>query len=171
VKTLSPHYPSDSENGPPLTATQLISLHLFLHRPGSGAEDPLFGPYISILPREFNNHPLAWRIMRDCFGKKASVETHLLDSLPPSAERSLSKVNQRFWEDWRAVLNYIVSFLLIRYSFLTQPQRENPNVLKRSHHNQVTNAFVQGNEHSVVMDFVWAWLNGSLVWFFMLGHV
>jgi len=60
VLTLKSHYPDAND----LTAVQKITMHLFLHQPSDGgdSQDPLFGPYISVLPRDFDSHPLSWLI-------------------------------------------------------------------------------------------------------------
>jgi hypothetical protein len=104
TQTLAPHYPSPSS----LTAVQLISLHLLLYRPirDSQSSDPLFGPYISVLPRGFESHPLTWLIEHQ--RQRKNDGTILLDSLPPSATRALREVSRKFWDDWKAVRQYMV---------------------------------------------------------------
>lgn len=104
--TLSPHYP---RSNPALSAVQLISLHLALHRPKAGEDssDPLFGPYISILPRNFAFHPLTWLRKR---AHKLSSCVHddlLLDLLPMSVMQDLSKVSDRFEADWKRASCYL----------------------------------------------------------------
>ena len=113
VKTLESHYPSPSC----LTATQLISLHLLLHRPLRNGEssDPLFGPYISVLPRDFDSHPVTWAVDKD---RRDSVGTRLLESLPPSATMVLWKVSHKFWSDWTVVCKYIVRLSLLQRNTL-----------------------------------------------------
>jgi hypothetical protein len=108
VKTLAPHYPSLSD----LTATQLISLHLLLHRPIRDGEslDPFFGPYISVLPRDFDSHPVTWLVEE---GRRDYVGTEFLESLPPSAMLALRKVCRKFWDDWSAVRSYMVPFYVL----------------------------------------------------------
>ncbi|KAF8077965.1 hypothetical protein FPV67DRAFT_23223 [Lyophyllum atratum] len=102
ISTLSPLYPRARRF---LTATQLISLHLFLYRPTGSQEssDPLFGPYISTLPREFDSHPLTWL----CLPHKGNQCSRLLSSLPPSVMSSLHKLADRFHADWRTVQRYL----------------------------------------------------------------
>ncbi|KAJ6630784.1 hypothetical protein B0H10DRAFT_2160174 [Mycena sp. CBHHK59/15] len=94
VRTLAPHYPTPSA----LTAVQLISLHLLLYRPlgNSHSLDPLFGPYISILPRKFNSHPLT------CHVKGVDVR-----QLPPSVASALERLSARFRHDWQTVHGYV----------------------------------------------------------------
>lgn len=90
-----------------LSAVQLISLHLCLHRPQGDGEsaDALFGPYIDVLPREFDSHPLTWSVERRVLAKdnRDLVKYNLLDLLPPSADSALRQIEQRFWDDWKAV--------------------------------------------------------------------
>ncbi|TFY82088.1 hypothetical protein EWM64_g1923 [Hericium alpestre] len=109
IKTLSLTYPSDSgKQALTLSATQLISLHLFLNRP-SGEEpspDPLFGPYISVLPRDFDSHPLTWFVRQE-LTLSTVMEHNLLRSMPHSVHSALSRIATRFHEDWRTVRKYM----------------------------------------------------------------
>ncbi|TFY72697.1 hypothetical protein EVG20_g295 [Dentipellis fragilis] len=143
IVTLSPRYPSDAR-APILTATQLISLHLLLSRPSGGSESPdtVFRPYISVLPQEFDSHPLTWLVKRR-LKRSSPAEDNLLSSLPPSAYSMLSRVEHRFLEDWRVVRNYILVFrqeLPIKYAACEQLSRDSL-------------------ELSSTLDFLWAWLN------------
>ena len=99
------HYPYPNR----LTATQLISLHLLLYKPAPGCEsdDPHFGPYISLLPRDFGNHPLTWAVHRT-LGAGSREGDSLLNLLPPSVLSDLLLVERRFWKDWEAVRLYLV---------------------------------------------------------------
>jgi hypothetical protein len=103
INTLSQNYPSAR---PKLTAIQLISLHLYLYRPVDlqDSSDPLFGPYISTLPNNFDYHPLAWF----CHDKAQKAETQLLSALPPSAMDSLKQLAGRFYADWKTICQYLV---------------------------------------------------------------
>lgn len=105
TKTLAAHYPAST-----LTATQLISLHLMLHRPRREDDslDPLFGPYISVLPREFDSHPLTWTVRRFFLRDTCHLESFLLESLTPSASVGLEKISRKFYQDWRIVWGYMV---------------------------------------------------------------
>ena len=49
-----------SEEIGPLNGTQLLTVHLALHRTEHArcSSDPTFGPYIDTLPQEFDSHPL-----------------------------------------------------------------------------------------------------------------
>jgi len=98
-----------TKNSQVLSATQLISLHLFLHRPNEDgiSLDPKYGPYISILPSEFDGHPLTWKV-KSSTGQQDRTSEILLDSLPPAAERALAAMSSRFWEDWKAVKEFLV---------------------------------------------------------------
>jgi hypothetical protein len=99
------HYPRSNL----LTATQLISLHLLLHRPVDGHEsdDPSFGPYISMLPRDFGSHPLTW-VVHQTLGVASREECNLMNLLPPSVMAELLLLEKRFWTDWEAVRQYLV---------------------------------------------------------------
>ncbi|KAG7452533.1 SET domain-containing protein [Guyanagaster necrorhizus] len=88
IRTLSPLYPSRK-----LDAVQMVSLHLAVHR-GNPSTDPHFGPYISVLPRDFAFHPLTWM---------AEENIQILSFVPPSAMRALAKMLQRFCSDFRKV--------------------------------------------------------------------
>lgn len=104
VVTLASRYPSSDS----LTPTQLISLHLFLTTP-EGEQDSTgdaFGPFISILPREFDSHPLTWVVSKKLV--KESIGSAMLDLLPPSITGLIFDLERRFWEDWHSVLNYMV---------------------------------------------------------------
>jgi hypothetical protein len=117
MKTLG-HYPNSKR----LTATQLISLHLLLHKPAPGCEsdDPHFGPYISVLPRDFGGHPLTWVVHRT-LGAESREEHTLLRLLPPSVLSDLPLLEGRFWKDWETVRQYLVgnkhSFQTFNYHF------------------------------------------------------
>ena len=109
IKTLEPYYrllcPSLS-----LTATQLISLHLFLHRPENGkSTDPLFGPYISILPQEFESHPLTWLIKCKRQENSELTSLNLLRNLSPTVVTALRRVGERFYDDWKVLRRFLVS--------------------------------------------------------------
>jgi hypothetical protein len=103
ILSLEPHYPAVK-----LSAVQMISWHLFLHRPKGedDSQDPLFGPYITMLPREFDSHPLTWTIMRKA--SEGELHASLLDLLPPSIQGSLTQLQDRFWQDWKAVSSCLV---------------------------------------------------------------
>lgn len=103
VATLAAHYPSSSS----LSPTQLISLHLFISRPMNGhdSDDAVFGPFISILPREFDSHPLTWMVRR----KVDNSGSPLLELLPPSITSALTALRKRFFKDWDIISKYNVS--------------------------------------------------------------
>ncbi|PFH54371.1 hypothetical protein AMATHDRAFT_135273 [Amanita thiersii Skay4041] len=135
ILTLSPHYPVAN---PPLTAVQLISLHLALYRPLDDEDslDPLFGPYISVLPRDFAFHPLTWLRKRKN-GLSSDVEARLLELLPPAVEEELTKISDKFGVDWKRVSEYLSKHSNIRTRFC----RACPNKVEQE------------------MQFLWAWLN------------
>ncbi|OCH95546.1 SET domain-containing protein [Obba rivulosa] len=142
VHTLKRVYPTERCK---LSATQMISLHLLLHRPEGDRDsfDPLFGPYISTLPRDFASHPLSWLLER----KLATVsipQAQLLDLLSPSVSASLSTLENRFWEDWRVVCNYL---------------KENLSVFTSSSREGLREERLASPDHELMKDFLWAWLN------------
>lgn len=110
VKTLATLHPGSRR----LSAHQLISLHLYLHRPPEDTEsiDSLFGPFISILPREFDSHPLTW-LVHENMGGKNKLESTLLTLLPRSTRSVLNDLAERFKRDLNAVTKYLVSFVCI----------------------------------------------------------
>ncbi|KAI9509365.1 hypothetical protein F5148DRAFT_766220 [Russula earlei] len=127
------HYPYSRT----LTATQLISLHLLLHKPAPDCEsdDAQFGPYISILPRDFGGHPLTWIVHRT-LGVGSREEHSLLRLLPPCVLSDLVLLERRFWKDWQAVRVYLDDF---------------PDRSPRHHRIRA--------QSELILDFVWAWLN------------
>ena len=152
MKTLG-HYPYSKR----LTATQLISLHLLLHKPAPGCEsdDPHFGPYISILPRDFGAHPLTWVVHRT-LGAESREEHTLLRLLPPSVLFDLLLLEGRFWKDWEAVRQYLVRH---KHSF------EHPTVILNDIGQDdlldLSSPRLKPRVRSdLILDFVWAWLSG-----------
>lgn len=107
VLTLAPYYPGSDQA---LTAVQLISLHLALHRPKTGAcsSDPLFGAYISVLPEDFAFHPLTWLRKRVRGSPSVDHETSLLNALPQSVIKKLKDASDKFETDWKRVHDYLV---------------------------------------------------------------
>jgi len=115
METLS-YYPYSNR----LTATQLMSLHLLRYRPAPGCEsaDPHFGPYISILPRDFGDHPLTWIVHRT-LGAGSREEHKLLCLLPPSVLSDLVLLERRFWRDWEALRLYLVCLRIYPITLMT----------------------------------------------------
>lgn len=112
VRTLASLYPQKKGHKNRLSATQMVSLHLTLHRPDAEKDsgDPSFGPFISTMPREFDSHPLWW-LAHAHLGTANAHQASLLASLPPSVRSALQKVLRLFLADWTAVCAYIVGFL------------------------------------------------------------
>ncbi|KAE9400810.1 SET domain-containing protein [Gymnopus androsaceus JB14] len=129
IRTLSPHY-----NAVELSASQLISLHLLIHRPLEGQEslDPLMGPYISTLPRDFDYHPLSWMVKKN---------ESFVKLLPPSVIRALHDISSKFNGDLAAICSFV---------------REHPATLRATA--KPPGDFVPDNEE-LVLDYLWAWLN------------
>ncbi|TCD69710.1 hypothetical protein EIP91_006477 [Steccherinum ochraceum] len=148
IKTLSPFYPAAvGPNGNlELSAVQMISLHLLLHKPsdedGSISLDPTFGPYISTMPRDFSSHP-CWWLVKQRMGRTEVHEDRLLESLPPSVMRELKLLSEKFWKDWSAVCDYI---------------RARPKILQKATH-RLTADDLTSRAHPAVLDYLWAWLN------------
>ncbi|KAF9477385.1 SET domain-containing protein [Pholiota conissans] len=128
--TLAPHYPPAQ---PKLTCTQFVSLHLLLHRPKKGhtSSDPLFGPYISVLPEDFDSHPLTWLWKKER-RKNDLLETRLVEVLPSRVLAKLDKMGNLFEIDWNTTKFYL---------------RRNPTL--------TGSQFLDDLEDS----YLWAWLN------------
>ena len=133
-----------------LNGTQLICLHLCLHRPGQTRKDeladPLFAPYISMLPQNFDSHPLTWSVKRQT-GAANPHELKLLDLLPPSSAAEIAGVSDRFWSDWAVVSNFLAS-----------------NMLTGGAANPGDQAYTRSNDDSPKArfpDFLWAWSIGT----------
>lgn len=106
VQTIASKYPKEvvyhyDEEGNPaglLNSIQSLSMHLYLNRTSKTDN------YITSLPSNFQEHPLAWRLL-----KEAPVLTDILrHAISPSVKRALDKVDERFSKDARAVLDAMV---------------------------------------------------------------
>jgi len=105
VETILSLYPG----GKLLNAHQLISLHLYLHKPLDDTKestDDLFGPFISILPREFDSHPLTW-VVQERLGGDNESGSFFLAMLPHSTRSILNALAERFERDSNAVIKYL----------------------------------------------------------------
>ncbi|KAH9946169.1 SET domain-containing protein [Epithele typhae] len=143
-KTVSALYPDLRKSK--LSAIQIVSLHLFLHRPSGedDSADPRFGPYISTLPRDFSSHPLSWLVSCDV-GRSDPWEAQLLGMLPPAVSRQLKALRDRFWEDWRTVASTMVRAFLAEATAnasLSAPAGS-----------------IDSQDAGQTMDYLWAWLN------------
>ncbi|KAH9901320.1 SET domain-containing protein [Cubamyces lactineus] len=140
--TVLPLYPQIKEGQ--LSGTQLVSLHLLLHKPSGDADssDPIFGPYITTLPRDFSSHPLTWLVNRQR-KKEDAWSRYLLDHVPPSAWQAISKLEKRFWKDWDAVAGMMGANLAI-LTQSTRPELRNARTVERE---------------ALLSDYLWAWLN------------
>lgn len=154
--TLVPHYPVSRSK---LSCTQYISLHLMLHRPSndhSHSTDPLYSPFISVLPREFDSHPLSWLWKEHRQSCTAVIETQLLNALPEHIITKLNRMYGLFTSDWIRIKDYLVCALMSNTLFLTYPpQKENPTVAHRRSYSTYDIALWEP-------DYLWAWLNGLL---------
>ena len=122
--TLAPHYPVAV---PKLTCVQAVSLHLLLHRPknGSGCPELLFGPYISVLPQDFDSHPLTW-LWKIENSHSLAFESQLISALPSQIQNKLRRILIRFETDWKRIQCYLVSSFIFKKKilFLTAKNRK-----------------------------------------------
>ena len=148
INTLSPLYPPPlHQSTPNLSATQMIALHLSINRPRVQlpSEDSLFGPYISILPRDFSFHPLSWILNRSS-GRTKYWEESLLSNLPRQALYDLEKIAGRFEEDYRAACEYMVGPFFLQGKIQLTSQKSTR----------------QSDASPLILeDFLWGWLNGQ----------
>lgn len=156
AKTLSPLYgPSITSH---LTAIQLISMHLFLHRPDQETDrirtDPKFGPYISILPKDFEGHPLSWLIKSSC-GESHDVD-FLIKCSPPATQRALNAMAGRFWKDWN-----VVSQLLVTISSNSLNDHTTARVVQHANPLVAASKTPPYDSKKYIHMYLWAWLNGS----------
>ncbi|TFK92414.1 SET domain-containing protein [Polyporus arcularius HHB13444] len=128
-----------------LSGVLLVSLHLLLHKPlgDEDSQDPVFGPYISTLPRDFSSHPLSWLVKRDTQEEDA-WERVALSLLPPSTLRKLSVLHDRFRADWQ---------------ILRRVLEEDASVVASSSRSDISLVSSPENINELMMDFLWAWLN------------
>ncbi|TBU50703.1 SET domain-containing protein [Dichomitus squalens] len=130
-----------------LSGIHLVTLHLLLHRPpgDDDSSDPVFGPYISTLPRDFSSHPLHWMVKQEL--KQEDVwERRTFVHLPPSAAEKLYALQKRFWNDWK-----IVS------SVLAEDQAKLP---QSSRTDIVSTSLDIVKDATLTLGYLWAWLNG-----------
>ncbi|PPQ81158.1 hypothetical protein CVT24_007942 [Panaeolus cyanescens] len=116
--TLEPLYPQ-SQN---LSCTQIITLHLSLNRPVNHVSaDVHFGPYISVLPENFDAHPFTWIWKAKHHSKPGNdLELGLLKSLPPRITQKLEQMCTTCGKDKAAIEEYMVLFYCLLFE-LRQP--------------------------------------------------
>ncbi|KAJ3503825.1 hypothetical protein NMY22_g18116 [Coprinellus aureogranulatus] len=138
LNTLLPHYPKSQ---PKLSSVQIIALHLLLHRPSNGSsKDPLFGPYIAVLPPNFNDHPLTWYCKS---GEGPPSPASLLqERLTPSAKLDLERVATTYRKDRDCIRSYL---------------KRKPEVIQSATNPNARNLL--SSSDTVEDDFLWAWLN------------
>ncbi|KAJ3571884.1 hypothetical protein NP233_g3456 [Leucocoprinus birnbaumii] len=145
IRTLVGLYPKAR---PKLTATQIMSLHLLLHRPCSPndtSKDNVFGPYISVLPSNFEAHPLTWLIRpRDPRSEKDELDVghDLLEHTPKGVLDALEDVATRFRQDWERICQYL---------------RDNPVLLAEA--KKRGRKLEPLASSAVEQEFLWGWLN------------
>jgi hypothetical protein len=124
IKTLSPIYTKDTGQLSKLTlsAHQFISMHIYLRARLSHnkAEADSFDPYISILPQDFDSHPLVW-LVKSKAGIASKVENELLEQLPPSVSASLDALHAKFCVDKSAVFSFLVRMLSTFLLYFSNP--------------------------------------------------
>jgi hypothetical protein len=111
----------------PLTATQLLTLHLALHCPyadkhPSLPDDP-WAPYVLTLPCSFHyHHPLTWLVdlaADDEIGETQRTQTTfagLTDLLPARTRTLVLDVHKRFEDDVRVLREVLVSLCLVSHA-------------------------------------------------------
>lgn len=183
VHTLRPHYPPDFSPNPishkfkskdtpaeegglyPLTATQLITLHLALHHPDrpewtdSDVPPDPWAPFLRILPESFRwHHPLTWLVpdeegVEDGMDKWRALER----SLPEPTRILLKDVEKRFWEDVN-----VLRTVLVRSSFFFRKRKTVQSLKKIGLREQATHERYSTTSLSRTIplsSFLWAWLN------------
>ncbi|KAG5715238.1 Ribosomal N-lysine methyltransferase set11 [Termitomyces sp. T112] len=125
-------------------ASALLNMATLSNLPNGSqpSSDPIFGPYISTLPRDFESHPLTWL----CSGKLENTSSLLLSYLPPSIALALQEVCNRYRSDWAIVKQYI------------QQQQSNflPSLC------EIVRPVIRALQLKATQceeDFLWAWLN------------
>ncbi|TFK42601.1 hypothetical protein BDQ12DRAFT_676474 [Crucibulum laeve] len=143
VLTLAPHYPTTR---PRLSSVQLISLHLALYRPTQQADslDPIFGPYISVLPREFDFHPLAWICKRRNGSANSGSKARLLKLLPTEIAMELEKIASRFYGDRTLIFDYL---------------RDNYDLLRKTRWKGLAPQLPEHETTDLEDAYLWGWLN------------
>lgn len=140
----------DSDNERKLSAVQLISLHLYIHRPDpqnniEQANHHAYGPYLAILPRDFASHPLSWLA--------SNVHSTFLACMPPTTLRNLHKRFDQFQQDWKVVSAYL-------------------NHLSQKSSELIPSSFATwkctANKEEELERYLWAWLNVNTRCFYML---
>ncbi|KAI0699726.1 SET domain-containing protein [Cytidiella melzeri] len=141
VKTLNSLYPAKTVAV--LSPTQLVSLHMFLHRPYGNGEscDPTFGPYLSALPRDFSSHPLTWTLSNP---GQCPVYDALISSLPRGLGKALRDLRKRFSADWMAVSEHLGT---------------SPATLMTASREDMRDRHVNYTDETLQNDYLWAWLN------------
>ena len=112
-----------------------------IHRPRDGvSSDPLFGPYISVIPQDFESHPLTWLWKERRNSDPGGVENKLVNVLPERIHAKLGKIMDLYDQDWLRVRDYLES---------------NPSVLDSAK-----------DLNALESDYLWGWLNGLSLSYF-----
>jgi len=152
---------------PRLTATQVMSLHLLLHRPcypDDFSKDPIFGPYISVLPTNFDSHPLTWIIRPQDPRSEGIIGHNLLEHMPKDVLHTLEVVATRFRQDWERICRYLVSWVhakseLVHHNLYRPQQRDNPSIIPEAEkRGQILRSL---NSSGLEHEFLWGWINGQ----------
>jgi hypothetical protein len=98
-----------------LTAIQLLSYHLALHRPSrspsalTGSEHDPFGPFVASLPAAFDTHPL-WLAHAHAPPASRKKWKKLSGCLTASLKAKTDDVERRFHNDWDEMSKATVRF-------------------------------------------------------------
>ena len=92
--------PASNANSLRLSSIQLLSLHLY--RVKRGFKDVAFDAYIDTLPLSFSDHPLA-------IIQNPELRPLRLNLVPVSVGGMLLGVEQRLKDDWKLVVDIVVS--------------------------------------------------------------
>lgn len=163
IRTLVGLYPKAR---PKLTATQVMSLHLLLHRPcypDVFSKDPIFGPYISVLPSNFHSHPLTWVLRPQDPCSEGVIGHDLLEHIPKGVLHTLEAVAARFRQDWERICRYLVEYIptseSVHHGLYRPQQRDNPSIIPE---NEKRGRILRSLDSSgLEQEFLWGWINGQ----------
>ena len=64
------------------------------------------------MPRDFNEHPLMWSVNQTLNTGDTFLGSILMEATPPSVQDQVKHLASRFWQDWKAISQYVVRFYL-----------------------------------------------------------
>lgn len=148
-----------------LTAFQLLSLHLALHRSlqpcPTNPKTELWLPFIATLPKEFPELPLWW-MAKDPNSRECKTVMQLLANSPARFQEVCHKVAERFAADWEATKAVLVCRFFASFGHLKGVLSEHVRLLLQARQDQqatrihdcALSTFAPSKE-----DFLWAWCN------------